>query len=574
LFAQNVSGAFRFDSLADLQAGRANQLVYAAPIGDGLDSVRALFSTNVYTFGLQDTWDVSDNLTVTYGARWDVYQTPDTPAFNKDFQARTGFRNNASLNGRQILQPRFAASWHPTERLQLRASGGLYAGGNPNVWISNNYSNPGPTLGSATVTRTSTGGFTISGVPITDPVLIAQIGAAALNNVTGGTGVPASLANLIKLAGSSSATTNELDPNFKIPSQWRVAGTVNYTANFGALGDDWNLGADVVWSRVKDALIYRDLRSVANTVDSTLPDGRPRYQAYDAAAGGNQDLYLTNTSLGYSWNIVARVDKRWTNGFSLGAAYTFQRSKDVNPGTSSTAGSNYGNSASVDPNVGAYGISNYQVDDAYRLTVGYDKALFGDNKTTIQLFFNSRAGQHYSYTVADLTPIRSAVFGTVGSNSRYLMYVPNVSSETADPNVTYAPGSFASFKALIEGSVLNKYQGQIAPKNIGRSPRFNKLDLSVRQELPFVYGGKFEAFADVENLLNLINNDWGSLRQVGFPYFGTVANVSCVGGASPTKECTQYVYSPRSGTTATAPEPALNRSPSLWQIRVGARVKF
>ncbi len=584
LFAQNVSGNFRFDSIADLQAGRANQLIFAAPIRGGIDTVRALFSNNVYTFGLQDVWDVTDNISLTAGFRWDIYETPDEPVYNADFLARTGFPNNSTLNGRQVFQPRVAASWKVSDRLNVRATAGLFAGGNPNVWISNNYSNPGPTLGSVTVQRLANGTFSINGIPTTG-LDVQALGAATLNNVTGGTGVPAQLSQLIATTGSAASPTNVLDPNFQIPSQWRVSGTLDYAADLGFLGDDWNFGADVVWSRVKNALTYTDLRSVPNTTvgGATTPDGRPRYQAFNAAAGQNTDLLLTNTDRGYSWNVVARVDKEWDNGFHIGAAYTFQRAKDVNSGTSSTAGSNYGNAAAgIDPNQGAYGTSNYQIDDAYRLTLGYEKAWFGDNKTRIELFFNSRAGQRFSYTFADTTANRSAVFGTVQTNTRYLLYVPNVASATADPLVQYATGfDFAGFQKIVQGTELNKFQGKIAPKNIGRSPRFNKLDISIKQELPFVFGGKMEVFADMENLLNFIDSDWGSLRQVAFPYYGTLVNVSCVPVAGSTgavstgaQPCAQYRYSNRSGTTVTQPNETLFQNQSLWQIRVGARIKF
>ena len=576
-----VSGSFRFDSIADLQAGRANQLNFAAPIRGGIDTIRALFSNNVYTFGLQDVWDATDTLSLTAGFRWDLYETPDQPAFNADFLARNGFPNNSTLNGRQAFQPRVAASWRPSDRLHVRASAGLFAGGNPNVWISNNYSNPGPTLGSALVQRLANGTFSISGVP-TAGIDVQALGAATLNNVTGGTGVPLQLTQLIQASGSSASPTNVLDPNFQIPSQWRVAGTAEYAADLGFLGDEWNLGADVVWSRVKNALTYTDRRSIASGL--LTPDGRPRYVPFNAAAGNNTDLLLTNTTLGYSWNIVGRVDKSWDNGFNLGAAYTFQRAKDVNSGTSSTAGSNYGNAAAgINPNQAAYGTSNYQVDDAYRLTLGYEKAWFGDNHTRFELFFNSRAGQRFSYTMADTTANRSAVFGTVQTNTRYLIYVPNVATATSDPLVQYAPSfDFAGFQKVVQGGVLNKFQGTIAPKNLGRSPRFNKLDISVKQELPFVFGGKMEVFADVENFLNLLDNDWGSLRQVAFPYYGTLVNVSCVPTAGstglantlPTQPCAQYRYSNRNGTTVTEPTQTLFQNQSLWQIRVGARVKF
>ncbi|MEI6419352.1 MAG: TonB-dependent receptor, partial [Sphingomonadales bacterium] len=401
----------------------------------------------------------------------------------------------------------------------------------------------------------------------------------------------ADLIALVRTQGASVAPTNELDPNFKLPSQWRLTARLDYRADLGFLGDDWNFGADLVYSDVRNALTWTDLRRVPNTTigQQFTPDGRQRYVAFNAASGINNDMLLTNTTDGYSWNVVARFDKRWTNGFRLAGAYTFQRAKDLNSGTSSVALSNYNNAAAgIDPNAAAFGTSNYQRDDAFRLTLSYDKNLFGDNNTRIELFFNSLSGQRYSYTMADTSlsgSNPSNVFGVTGTNTRFLMYVPNVSSITADPRVQYATGfDFAAFQSFIQNSELNEYQGQIAPKNLGRAPRFNKLDLSIKQELPvpFTRNAKFEAFADFENVLNLINKDWGSLRQVAFPYYGTLVNVQCVsaGGSTgtanttPAAPCAQYRYAARSGNVVTAPVQAINLLPSLWQIRVGARVRF
>lgn len=570
LFAQRVSGAWYFDSIADLQARRANELDLAVPIRGGIDTVTADFQNNSLTLGLMDTWDVTDALTITAGLRFDRFDTPDTPFFNQDFVNRFGFGNDATLDARSLLQPRFGFNWQATDRLTVRGSAGLFGGGSPLVWISNNYSNPGPTLGRVQVRRAADGTFTISGISGLTNDQVQTIGAATLNNVSGGTGVPQSLINAIRTTGSSSAPTNALDPDFEVPSQWRVSGTLEYAADFGSLGDDWNFGVDVIWSRTVNALEWTDLRTVEAT--GTLPDGRQRYTILPGQTGTNTDLLLTNTDQGYSWNVVARFDKAWDFGLTLGGSYTFQRSEGRNAGTSSVAFSNYTNSAAEDPNFSAYGTANYQRDDALRLSLDYDTQLFGDNNTHVGLFFTSTSGQHYSYTFADQASgsNRSAVFGTVGTNSRYLMYVPDVSSATADPLVTYASGfDFAGFQSFIQGSELAEYQGQIAPLNLGESPRYNKLDLSLRQEVPLPAGGRFELLLDMENVLNFIDSDWGVLRQVAFPYYAPLVNVTCSNAA-----CDQYVYSNRSGSTFTPPAEAVNLTGSLWSLRLGARVRF
>ena len=570
LFAQNVSGDWRFDSIADFEAGRANNLFIATPVRGDIDTVRALFGNTQWTFGAQDSWDVRPDITFVYGFRYDLYETGDRPLLNDAFVTRYGFANNSTLNGRGIFQPRFGLNWRATDRLTLRGSAGLFAGGSPNVWISNSYSNPGPLLASTNVIRNASGTFSIPGIPGLSPDQVAALGAATLNNVTGGPGIPAELLALLRAQGPALATTNALDPDFRLPSQWRISGSADYNLKAGPLGDDWRIGGDIVWSRVRDALVWTDLRSVRNTVQATLPDGRPRYQPFSPASGNNQDVFLTNTDRGYSWNIVARLDKRWDAGLDFGFAYSFQRAFDVSPGTSSVALSNYNNAASADPNLAAYGTSIYQRDNAFRVNLGYQRAFFKNAATRFDLFFNSVAGQRFSHTMQDQTPNRSAVFGTTGRNDRYLLYVPNVAAIDADPIVTYNnAATFTDFQNYVLSSELASFQGQIVPKNLGQSPRFNKLDLSISQEIPFFRGSRIQAFADFENFLNLIDSDLGALRQVSFPYMAPIVRVGCEGTTSVNAPCTRYVYS-------NFREPSFTNfvNISTWALRLGVRFTY
>jgi hypothetical protein len=590
LFAQRVSGAWYFDSIADLQARRANEVDIAVPLRGGIETVTANFQNNSWTFGLSDTIDVTDTLTLVAGVRYNLFDTPDRPFFNQAFLDRFQFANTATLNGRDLFQPRFGLNWNPTDRLQIRASAGLFGAGSPLVWISNNYSNPGPTLGRVQVRRVpgatpAQDTYTISGLTGLTTTQQNTIGAATLNGVSGGTGIPQSLIDAIRTTGTAAAPTNALDPDFEVPSQWRFSASFDYEANLGFLGDGWNFGADVIYSKVNNALEWTDLRSVPN---GTLPDGRQRYNVL-AGQGTttNTDILLTNTDYGDSWNIVGRFNKRWDSGLFLSGAYTYGDVEDQSPGTSSVAFSNYTNTAvSADSNFAAQGISNYQRDHQFRLGAGFDGEIFGDNVTRIELFYNVRSGQRYSYTYADQAAgsNRSSVLGVTGRNTAGLLYVPNVSSITADPRVSYATGfDFTGFQQFILNSELKEYQGQIAPKNIAKTPRVHKLDLAIRQEVPFVFGGKIELSAEMENVLNFINEDWGVIRQVGFPYNASVVNVQCLTApagttgsavATASQPCAQYQYANRTGTTFVAPVEATQISGSLWGVRFGVRVRF
>jgi hypothetical protein len=587
LFAQRVSGAWYFDGVSDLQARRANEVDIAVPLRGGIDTVTADFENNSWTFGIMDTIDVTDTLTVVAGVRYDLFDTPDRPFANDAFLGRFGFSNTATLNGRDLFQPRFGINWQPTDRLTVRGSAGIFGGGNPNVWISNNYSNPGPTIGRVQVRRVpgatpAQDTFTVSGVTGLSAAQQNAIGAATLNNVSGGTGIPQALVDAIRTTGTAASPTNALDPNFEVLSQWRFSGSVDYEADLGFLGDGWTFGADVVYSKVRDALEWTDLRSVPN---GTLPDGRTRYNVLPGQGTTvNTDVLLTNTDFGDSWNIVGRFDKRFDSGFFLNGAYTYGDVQDQNPGTSSVAFSNYQNTAVLDPNFAAQGISNYQRDHQFRLVAGYDNELFGDNITRVEFFYNVRSGQRYSYTFADQAAgsARSTVLGVTGRNERGLLYVPNVSSPTADSRVLYASNfDFAGFQQFVLNSELADFQGQIAPKNIAKTPWVHKLDLSVRQQVPLPLGGKMELSMEMENVLNFIDKDWGTIRQVGFPYTAPIVNVRCLttpgnaaSVATVAQPCAQYLYENRSGTTFRAPVEATNINGSLWGVRFGVRVLF
>ena len=75
---------------------------------------RRSFRYQSYTFGIQDTWRVNDMLTVTYGARYDLYGGDSRPALNQTFLSRYGFANNAYISGRGVFQPRIGFDFKPT----------------------------------------------------------------------------------------------------------------------------------------------------------------------------------------------------------------------------------------------------------------------------------------------------------------------------------------------------------------------------------------------------------------------------------------------------------------------------
>ncbi|PZO88392.1 MAG: TonB-dependent receptor [Sphingomonas sanxanigenens] len=570
-FLQNTSGNYYFDSIADFQAGNAQSVAYQNAIPSlNPDEAAARFKYQSYTFGLQDNWRLTDTLNVSYGVRYDLYGGQSRAAFNQNFFNRYGFVNNAFLDGRSLFQPRFGFDWKPTSRLTVRGGGGIFGGGAPDVYVSNSFSNTGILTNTVSILQLNNSSYSVPGGT-------QAVGSGSLTNVNGFT-IPSVLnAYLQNASVATASTTNALDPHFKIPSQWRATLSADYVADLGPLGDKWRFGADLLYSSVRNQVLFTDLRSVP-IAGSLTPDGRQRYTGLLGFSDRNSDYYLTNTKLGRSYIAVARIGKSWDFGLDANASFTYQDVTDQAPATSSTASSNYGNGAFLDANQAAYGTSNDEVKYAFKYDLTFDHAFFGDNKTTISLFGETRIGRPFSYTFNDVTS-RSSVFGTVGSGARYLLYVPTIGG---DPRVSYdSAATQAAFENFIKASGLSKYQGKIAPRNAFNSKWFTRLDLHVAQEIPTGLGhSKLQIFADIENFTNLINKNWGQIREYSFPYTFSPVRVACLTTAgnangagtvatNTSQACAQYRYSNYS-----KPSDTIYASQSLYSIRIGARFTF
>lgn len=574
VFVNGAQGVYYFDSIADFQAGNAQSFSYTNSPTLDPNNAAAKFNYQVYTFGLQDNWRVTPELNVSYGVRWDGYGGHTFPAVNPIFLNRYGFPNNNYINGLQLVQPRLGFDYAPTARLSFRGGVGIFGGGTPDVYVSNSFSNTGVLSTTLTARLSDQGRTQINGQSN------AQ-GADLLNNVNL-TQVPGLANQLLAAQGgnltanpNNTTTLNALDPNFKIPSQWRATLSARWDADLGPLGDHWRFGLDGFYSRVRNQVAIIDLRSVP--IDGSLtPDGRQRYRSVITAAPTDTgaDYMLTNSDKGRSYIAVASVNKAWDFGLSASASFTYQNVKDNQAFTSSIANSNYSNGAYNDPNslTGGYGHSNDEVRYSAKYNLSFDRTFFGDYHTRIDLFGETRQGYNYSYGFQDVSSGRSSVFGTVASASRYLFYVPAVN----DPLVVYDKQATRDIvEGLIASTGLKDYRGKIAPRNAFHSKWFTRLDLHVEQELP-VPGwsqSRVTVFADVENFTNLLNHNWGQQLRANFPYNKTVVKVACV--AQGANACAQYQYSSPT-SDATRADSLVNGSlgASLYAIRVGARFSF
>lgn len=632
LFVPNSDGTYYFDSIADFQAGRANELIYRNALTNNPNDAAASFVYQVYSTLAQDTWDVTDTLTVAYGLRYDTYKVPDRPAFNQAFLNRYGFSNQATYDGRDVLMPRLSFNWQPEGDLDLEVSGGvgLFSGGIPDVFLSNSFSNTGVLDNTLTFQRTPTSvnatSLSTGGAFLTETSGAVSCAATptictdALNvavNPNFGRVIPASVrAALGGAVVSPTSETNSIDPGFEIPSDWRASVAVKL-----GLWDDWNVGLSAVAIRNQRALAFRDLRSqrlIVNGQQALTPDGRLRYDALSTAQrtsvsgttvnssnpGSSRDIQAYNPSAddnGYGVTAAVSIDKEWDNGLSVGASYTYQDLEEFSASArfSSTASSLYaGQFASFDPNTAVKGRSQEAVENNYKYNFGFRQNWFGDLETRFTLFGERRDGRPSTFTMSDGASGRGTVFGvnraSGGRQQSQLAYVPDLSGSqvalgagtvglTSDSRV-----AFASTDANSDGvaddiaalrSLVNRFgiaQGGIVGRSTFENRPIHRVDLQISQELPtFKFRGDDRALftLDIANLGNLINENWGTVEE--FPEDFRLFDVACAGADGVADNdgaltCNRYRIS---GINANQTQ-TRNTDASRWFIQIGLKYEF
>ena len=533
------SGIDRFE------LGRPSRIYYGSggETNDPNDAA-ASFANTLNALYVQDEIFVDHlNLTLTAGLRYEWFESSDRPVFNQAFtDANGGLRNDANIDGLDLLMPRFGFTWGARDDLEIRGGVGLYSGGNPNVWISNAWSNDGVTnVQSGSWDREFCGGS--SPCPFT--VLPGSADSLPLSDSgRPGYDVPQAMVDFVANTTPADANTRSLaliDPDYKQPREWKLA-----------LGGTWDMpwaditmDFDFLHARTKNPAYYVD---VSQTIVGTTSAGSP---IYDFTNGADNHM-LTNSSRSPTSNVVSFVlKKEFDMGLELLFGYAHTQADDVAPMTSSTAFSNFDNVALLDINDPVSAGSNYVVPNRFTMVADYRATWFGDAETRITLRGYIHEGQPQSYAMSGGDLEGDGFFG------RHLLYVPTGPS---DPNVVYDAG--------FDQSAFNQWVSDngLAPgfqeRNAQHASWSNRFDLRVSQDIPLPGDFVGRLYLKVYNFGNLLNDDWGKITDAVF-FTPQVVNASVDGQG-------RFVF--ESFRERAIEETVVNRS--LWEARIGIDIKF
>jgi hypothetical protein len=491
IFVQHAETSLSFDSIADFESGYASDVEYGNAYSGDINDRAATWGYTSHSTYIQDEFYLTDDLKVIAGLRYDWITSSDRPEENADFVAGNGYSNSANLDGVSLLQPRIGLNYTLSDSTEIRGGIGLFSGGNPNVWMSNNYS--GTNVAGGEVDGGDFGYDDGTRSLFDDDIVWVNVEDGA--PVGPGYGVPSELDALMDSGEAGNFETNNLDPNFKMPSEWKLSAGVTHVTD-----TDYILNADLLVSFTQDqAMIkYVGIEEVGFTDEG--------YIDYDRNGFGS--LELTNSDeVSTSYSLTGTLEKSWDSGIRLVAGYSYNHAEDVQPMTSSVAFSNYQYRAFTNPNEDVSSLSDWNIEHRLTADFSYVVELIPGLDTRFNLYALTQSGRPYSFARTD----GNSVFG----------FTPYLDSDSVLP-------------IGVE-------------RNSEESGWWTKVDIAVRQEIPaFSEDHSASVSLTIDNLTNMVNDDWGILEEVSF-------NTARLGDTSPES---------RQGDA------------SLWEMRLGLSYKF
>ena len=526
-----------FTATQNYQRGAPSNYAVTFPTVPGsipITEVR-LFDFSVY---LQDKWKIRPNLVLTIGMRFDTHVYPDDPFFNPTFAAHFPGRSTSDIDGDVIYSPRIGFNWDvfDNKNTQVRGGTGIFGTRTLGVLYTNQYGGTGVDF------KRVSQNFGGAGQPPLTPGFFS----------TSTTNPPK------PPAGTTLAPEIDItDKDFETPSSWRNSLAVDQKLPFGLI-----LTGEGIYTKTLKAVTERNL-NLGNFVGFRSEDDRPIFGGFNRDKSFDRVILLANTNSGYSWSLTGQLERPDPgDGWYGKVAYTYGRAYDVNSTTSSQAASNFGfNPVAGNPNIDVLSTSDFELRHRFLAVLTYTHAFWKGWDTTIGAVYEGASGHPYSV-------LYNGDANGDGQFSNDLIYVPTgltdpIFAKWGPFGGKTAAQNFAAYNAYIDqNAFLRKYRGQIAPRNGGRDPWINRLDLHFSQRIPVKWVWA-EFTADILNFTNLLDDNWGQLKR--YSAFGTPQPV--------TINSTTGLYT-FTGVGSKAIVQSDQDLDSRWKVQLGMRISF
>lgn len=528
LFINNLNGRWTYSSINDFYNNNPRQVQVTYSNIQGDPKPAAKFNAAQLGFYAQDEILINPQFRLTAGLRVDVPVISDKPGYNitVDTTYKGRYNTQNMPTGHLLWSPRVGFNYDVAGNRSfiVRGGAGIFTGRVPFVWISNQFSNSGLLLNT----------INISDNPATPD-----------NEINGGKGFQPDPGkqNTVGNAGRT-FEVNLIDDKFKFPQVARFNLATDIRLPYGI-----NATFEAIYSKTINNVLYQDINLTppVGVVDPGYNNGADKRIAFASSSNGrriNPDItnaiLISNTNLGYTYNLTAEFSKTWKHVFAR-VAYNHNNAKEVNSGASSTALSNWEFVQVVgDPNNPPLSISNYALPHRITAILSFNFSYAKHLNSSLSFFYAANSGSRFTYLVN----------GDLNSDGRFgndLLYVPRNTSEINFVDLLNTNGTVrftaadqaASFEKYISGNkYLNSRRGTYTERNGSSTPWEHVLDMRFAQDIFMTKGTDKHTLQftfDLFNLTNLINRDWGRQNAVTNQAYSILTAVNRTSGTSPGK---------------------------------------
>jgi hypothetical protein len=511
-FAQRAFGVYVFPTVEALQAGTPSGYSVGYDNSGTGRGIPADFDVQMYSVYAQDQWSVNDRFTLTYGLRADIPNFLDTPLRNDSIAAiAPSIRTDIKPKTQILWSPRIGVNFdvNGDQQNQIRANVGIYTGPPPYILVGNAYANTGLGLVTLSCTGGNTPAFTVD---------VDNLPRACLNQ-------PAPAPGQAGTAG-----INITDPDFKFPQYFAasagfdrrlpynfvltVEGMYRKAIN-GVLIRDRNLtgprlAGGAPYTDVNGRVLYADTISATGSVTNDNQRMITRFRGVNFSEG---IIEVTNQSEDYNYSISGQLSRRFADSFEATLGYTYLQSKDVQSLTSDRAISNWRNGRQLETSHAELETTTSVFERPHRF-IAYGTYTLPWQLTDVTLYYEGVSGSPIVY-------VANGDLNGDGYNGNDPIYIPRDATDPSEIRIGTGVGNAfqqdvaaaQAFDRFIgEHDCLNEQRGSIMERNSCRTPFQHRVDLSVRQAIPQLFGQQLSLQLDVFNFLNLLNEDWGQVK--------------------------------------------------------------
>jgi hypothetical protein len=546
-FQNAWNGRWQYSSIANFYANRPSRIRATYSLTD--NSYAGVLNTPVADFKvlwpsayIQDEIALG-NLRITPGLRLDMPLFPDKVPTNPAFTGDPNFsKYKNDLGGDLYVSPRVSFNWDVLgdQTLAVRGGTGIFMGRIPFAWLAYPYYNNGLKYNNVDCRPSATAG------------------CAGNNPVVPLVSNPATISSL----QSGVYEMNIIDNGFKLPTVNRSSLAVDKRFAQG-----FQVTLEGTYTKSINDVKFLNIGLKDSTVASPI-DGRPIFLGSPVQLRKNPAFtsvfLLTNTSDGDRYSLTAEISRRVPMGVTGSFAYTYGTSRDVSNGIRNSPQSNWEYNQTPDPRNPALTASNFDIRHRVVATLGWRGEWARGWTFSTQAVYTAISGQPFTFVYAN-------DYNGDGSSQNDLVYVPKDSADARLAN----GAQWAALNSFINSQPgLNNYRGQVAPRNSGRTPWNQQLDLRISQDLPVsgLLGTRVQFTADIINAMALFGADGGKQwfvpneNNYNVPILSVASRNTALGNNVPAT----FSYIPIQNNTPYQYDAIASR----YQVQLGLRVSW